>query len=121
MTTLGPKPKRIDLFVTRGLTWTKALQIRDHDGSLLDLSGSVFAGKIRKTATSVVSYNFAFTSLSANLIAWTLDDDVSVTMPVGCNENDPASKYVYDVIWTRPGNDAVCILKGFLTLNPKIS
>jgi hypothetical protein len=121
MTTLGPKPKRLDLYVTRGITWTKALRIKDADGNLLDLTGHVFEGKIRKTPTSVVSYSFAFAQLSSQVVTWSLDDSVSATMPVGCNDADPASKYVYDVIWTRPGNDPVCIMKGIVTLNPKVT
>jgi hypothetical protein len=121
MTALGPKPKRLDLYVTRGLTWAKGLRVRDHDGALLDLTGHTFTGKIRKTHTAAVSYNFAFALLSPNVVTWKLDDDVSQTMPVGCNDTDPASKYVYDVLWTRPGNDPICIMKGVVTLNPRIT
>ena len=74
MTTLGPKLKRLDLYVTRGLTWTKGLRIRDHDGTLLDLTGHTFTGKIRKTPTSATSYSFSFSQLSTTVVTWTLDE-----------------------------------------------
>lgn len=121
MTTLGPRPKRLDLYITRGLTWTKALRIRDSDGTLLDLTDHVFSAKIRKTPTSAASYNFSFALISSNVVGWTLDDAVSQSMPVGCNDADPASKYVYDVLWTRPGNEPICIVKGVITLNPRVT
>jgi hypothetical protein len=121
MTTLGPKPKRLDLYVTRGLTWAKGLQIKNADGTYLDLTGHAFVGGIRKTSSSAAFYAFSFTQLSTNTFEWSLPDSVSSAMPVGCNDSDPASKYVYDVLWTRPGNDPVCIMKGVVTLNPKVT
>jgi hypothetical protein len=121
MTTLGPKPKRVDIYVTRGLTWAKGLRISLENGTYLDLTGHAFVGGIRKTASSPSFYQFSFSQLSSTTFKWELLSSVSSSMPVGCNESDPASKYVYDIIWTRPGNDPVCIMKGVVTLNPKVT
>jgi len=121
MTILGPKPKRADIYITKGLKWTKTLRIKDVDGSYLDLTGHTFVGKVRKKYTDVTSYDFVFTLVSSTTIEWVLPAAASTVMAVGCSENDPSSKYVYDVVWTRPGNDPVCIIKGFVTLSPKAS
>lgn len=121
MTVLGPKPKRVDIFVTKGITWSKIIRIKDENDQYMDLTGHTFAGKVKKKYTDVTAYDFAFSVVDSTSVKWALDDSVSSTMPVGCSENDPASKYVFDVLWTMPGNDPVCLIKGFLTLNPKAS
>jgi hypothetical protein len=119
MTFIGPKPKRVDLYVTQGLAWSRLLRILDVNGAYMDLTGHAFAGKIRKQYTSVVAYDFVFTPVDTTNWKWALPAATSLTIPVGCNDTDPASKYVYDIVWTPPAQDPVLIIKGILTLNPK--
>lgn len=118
---LGPIPKRLDLYVTKGTKWSKILRFPDGSGGYLDLTGYTFTGKIRKTYDSPTAYDFSFTAITETEREWSLPVDVSATMPAGCNDQDPASRYVYDVLLTIPGNPQACIIKGLLTLNPKAS
>lgn len=95
--------------------------VKDATGAYIDLTGHTFTGKIRKTPTSVASSSFTFTLLTSTTVAWELPDTVSAALTTGCNDADPASKYVYDVLWTRPSEDPVCLLKGIVTINPRIT
>ena len=106
---LGPIPKRIPLYVTKNVEWSKLIVVP------AALVGATFVGSIRKDFKSTTSYPFTFTVIDANTTRWSLPAAVSTTMPVDCT---PA-EFVYTVLMIVPGQPQEVFCTGPLTLAPR--
>lgn len=106
---LGPIPKKIPLYATKGVEWSKIIVLPT------ELIGSTFAGSIKKDFKSLTSYAFTFTPISATQIEWKLTTAVSNTMPVDCT---PA-EFVYTVLITPPSQPQAVFCQDTLTLAPR--
>lgn len=103
MSVIGNPSKDITLYVQRGVNFNTSFTITNPDGTPVNLAGSTFEGKVRKTKTSVtVEADFSF-SITGNEISMSLPTSETNTMVAGDLDTDEASKYVYDVMWTTGG------------------
>lgn len=119
MTNLGRKPKRIDITTTKGLRWRVPLSVTEN-GVLRDISADTFVCKIRKTYSDAVSYSCTFPAGDTDYLRWwELPGAISEDIPIGNSPDDPASKYVYDVMWYKEGEaDGENIINGIWSFIP---
>lgn len=102
MGAIGSRARKIDFYIKQGSDWSTAFTIMDSNG-IVDLTGSSFAGQIRKTRLSEnASASFTFSvNLTTNKVTVSLSDTVTGSLEAGEDETDSESKYVYDFEWTR--------------------
>jgi surface antigen len=118
---LGSKPEQKNIFIKQGSDFSASFQILDAGGSVVSLSGSVFTGQIRKTKKSTtLAASFAF-SVQSDIVTISLAKADSSAMVAGETINDPASKYFYDIEWTKPDGKTDRIQEGTLILSQEVT
>lgn len=118
---IGAKAAKETIYVRQGSDWSASFQIKDAAGVVVPLAGSSFAGQIRKTkgsGTIVASFVFEITG---DTVKYTIPRAVSSAMTAGDSEADEASKYVYDIEWTKPSNEVERIQEGVLILSREVT
>ena len=103
MPTLGHEARVLTIYIKQGSDWIAEFSIYDQNGNIVSMTGSSFAGKIKKTKLSqdvVASFNFSINE-TTNVVTATLTNSQTSQMVGGEREIDHASKYVYDWEWTN--------------------
>ena len=86
-----------NLQLTKTLTFTETLTIKDSTGTVVDISGQTVTSKIRKThlSTSATSFTTAIVSATDGTCSITLTDTVTAALTEG--------RYVWDLTTTTSG------------------
>lgn len=102
----GPVPsvggygQRLDLHLRQGATWSAVLQIKNPDGSPVDLLGCTLAGQIRRKGLSadvLKTFAIAVTDAAQGAVAWSLSAADTAGLPAGETTSSPDSRHVYDI------------------------
>jgi len=118
---IGSKAAKVTIYVKQGSDFAAQFQLKDSTGAVVLLAGSAFAGQIRKTKqTTTTAASFTFT-IVANTVTYSLAKEVSSGMVAGELETDDASKYVYDIEWTKPSGVVERIQEGALILSREVT
>jgi hypothetical protein len=123
MTEIGQRASNLTIYIKRGSDWTTTFTIFNPDDSPVDLSGSSFAGQIRKVRLAeeiVASFIFSINELT-NEVTVSLPKSVNNSIPCGENEDSRLSKYVYDFEWTRSDGSVDRFQEGPLIISADVT
>ena len=123
MPTVGSKPPCVNTYVIQGSTYKKAFVIKDDEGVLVSLTGSSFAGQIRRTkASTTIIATFAFSiNLSLSRVEYSLTAVQTAAMIAGSTDDSVDSQYVYDIEWIKSDGSIQRLFGGVLTLSPEVT
>lgn len=123
MPTVGNKPPCINSYVLQGSTFEKSFVIKDSLGALVDLTGSSFAGQVRKTRLSTtIAATFDITiDFLLSRVTYSLSAAITAAMTAGETDESEDSQYVYDIEWTKANGTIQRIFGGILTLSPEVT
>lgn len=118
---------KFDLYIEQGTDFLFSAQIKDQVGNPIDLTGSSFAGKIRKYAASptvVAAFTIAIGADPSN--SWI---DISLTktqtsaIPAPTTSDNPVgtTEYFYDIEWTDGTAQTKRLLQGSVLVGPEVT
>ena len=120
--TVGKEAPCVNFLIKQGSVFRKHFYIKNSAGVLIDITGSTFAGDIKRdrSATSEVIASFVFTvDEELSKVTFELLVEDSQAMLTGLTSSSVASQYVYDIEWTPLGGDPDRIFGGVLILSPE--
>jgi hypothetical protein len=113
--TLSNVAADLNLRLMQGKYWSTIMTIKDATGKPFDVTGYIFRGQIRKTATSPLAASFVFTILDAvagSVRAELLSDQTSkLTAP----------KYVYDWEYADAQGEEHALVKGNVNVTAEVT
>lgn len=121
-TTVGKEAPCVNLLVKQGSVFEKHFYIKNSVGALIDITGSTFAGKIKRNrlpaSPTIASFTFTVDTILSK-VTFELPVATSIAMEVGATSSSINSRYVYDIEWTPSGGDPDRIFGGVLILSPE--
>lgn len=105
-----------ELTIDQGSTFTASLELKNDDGTAINVSSYTFQSQIRKSYYS--------TNPTANLTITTADASngvVTLSLNVAQTANIKAGRYLYDLKITTPNNITSRVIEGIVTVTPQIS
>ena len=102
-TLIGTKGAELDILIRQGATFGPVASVLTNpDTSPVNLTGCVFRGQVRKTASDALStgcaITFTITNASAGQFTWEITDEVTTTLTADAtSESGPNSQYVWDM------------------------
>ncbi len=123
MPSVGSEAAKLDLLINQGADFSFELQLTDSDDVVVALAGSTFLGHIRRSKSNpgVIETLSGVVNLSTNKVAFFLSNVQTSAISAGDSISDSASKYVYDIEWTKPGGIKVRILEGVVTVSREVT
>jgi len=120
---IGDKTAYQDIFANQGATFRRTITLKDQNGITIDLTGSQFAGQVRRRKdSSGIAVSMAFqTNTEKTSVEVSISAAALSTMACGLTPEDPDSRYVYDIEWTRPGGDVTRIMEGRFILSKEVT
>jgi hypothetical protein len=120
MSIIGNPSKDITLFIQRGIDFETDFGITNPDGSPATLTGTSFAGQVRKTKTSpTVVADFSF-NIVGDRVYISLPTSETDSMIAGDTDTSEESKYVYDILWTN-GDETHRVFEGTLIFSETVT
>jgi hypothetical protein len=122
-TPIGSPAANVPIYIKRGSDWSATFTLYDAEDNVIDLTGSSFAGKIRKKRLSPISVaSFVFEiDEDTNEVTVTIDKEVIRLIDIGEKDDDLKSRYVYDWEWTRPNETVDRIQEGIVTISAEVT
>lgn len=104
-------PAKYDFDLHQGATFNRTIEVKDENGSAVDITGYTFASQIRTSALSgTVAGTFTITITSASA------GRVTMTMTAANAALVPAQQCVYDLEMTQDSGDVVRLLEGYVNV-----
>lgn len=107
---------KYDFTMDQGATFNRALTLKDDTSTVVDLTGSTFAGQIRTSAASGTiagTFTFVITNASEGQFSWKMSSTTTALLP--------AQQCVYDVEMTQASGDVLRLLEGFVTIKSNVT
>lgn len=105
-----------ELTIDQGSTFVASLELKNDDGTAINIASHTFLSQIRKSYYS--------TSATANLTITTVDSSngvVSLSLEPHQTANIKAGRYLYDLKMITPNNTTNRVIEGVVTVTPQIS
>lgn len=105
-----------ELIVDQGATFDYRINLKNPDGSGMNVANNVFSGQVRKSYYS--------RKQTANLVINVVDasnGNVNIYLSAANTANIAAGRYVYDVKMVTPANVVTRISEGILTVTPQVT
>ena len=105
-----------ELTIDQGSTFNASLELKNDDGTAINVSSHSFQSQIRKSYYSTLP--------TANLtisIIDTANGVVSLSLQPYQTANIKAGRYLYDLKMTTPNNTTSRVIEGIVTVTPQIS
>ena len=106
----------LDLTIEQGATFERNITIKDSSNVAINLSGSSFAGQVRKrhqSATKEADFDFTITNASGGI--------VQATITAANTGNMTPGDFVYDIEWTQSASSVTRLLEGTATVTPQVT
>lgn len=117
-----------DLKIEQGATFRITIDLTDSTGAGVNLTGSTFAGKIKKKYTDkdgLVSFTFTTANQTTNAGRFYLSLTSTQTAALFVNPintaDRPATEYIYDIEITYTSGDTDRIMQGKVLLSPEVT
>ncbi len=107
---------KYDFDLDQGATFNRALQLKDDDGVVVDITNCTFAGQIRTSAASgTIAGEFDFDDVnpSGGIFLWQMSSSVTADLP--------AQQCVYDLEMTQANGDVIRLLEGFVNIKSNVT
>tara|TARA_R100001086_G_scaffold192605_1_gene109860 strand:- start:758 stop:1093 length:336 start_codon:yes stop_codon:yes gene_type:complete len=107
---------KLDITVEQGATFTRTITIKDSSNAAINITGSSFAGQIRKrhqSSTKQADFDFTITNASGGIVIATITAANTGSMEPG--------DFVYDIEWTQSDSSVTRLLEGTATVTPQVT
>jgi hypothetical protein len=105
-----------ELTIDQGTTFEASLDLKNDDGTAINVTNYVFQSQIRKSFYSANS--------TANLVVAITDSVngvIKLSLTSANTANIKAGRYLYDVKMTTPAGSTTRIIEGIATITPQVS
>jgi hypothetical protein len=115
-----------DIEIDQGATFSRQVTIQDSNSVAIDITGSTFAGQIRKSAsdgTVVATFTCAIVTAASGIMSFSLtaaQTAAITTIPSQAADRKP-TVYAYDVEWTKADASVVRLLEGLCSVSPEVT
>lgn len=116
------------LNIDQGSTFKRKLIFRDSNNVLVDLTGQVFTGKIKKNVTDtleVASFSFTVLNQTTNLgeVTFELSDEASsaIVLKTQKGAKRTPEEFAYDIERAFPNGEVERILQGIVKISPEVT
>ncbi len=107
---------KLDITVEQGATFERNITIKDSSNAAVNITGSSFAGQIRKrhqSSTTQAAFSFNITNATGGVVI--------ATISATDTANIEAGDFVYDIEWTQADNTVTRLLEGTATVTPQVT
>ncbi len=107
---------KYDFDLDQGATFNRALQLKDDDGVVVDITNCTFAGQIRTSAASGTiagEFDFELTDPTYGRFSWEMTASDTADLP--------AQQCVYDLEMTQANGDVIRLLEGFVNIKSNVT
>lgn len=104
-----------NLYIDAGSTFSAIINVRNGDGSAINLSGFTIAAQIRKSYGSLNSYSFTCSIYDA------ATGKVRIVLPAATSSTIKPGRYLYDIEVTSPSNEKLRVVEGIVLITPEIT
>jgi hypothetical protein len=105
-----------ELTIDQGTTFETSLDLKNDDGSAIDITDYEFNAQIRKSYFS--------NTVTANITTTIVDaaaGNVKMSMTSANTANVKAGRYLYDLKMTSPDGVTTRVIEGIITVTPQVS
>lgn len=106
--------KVVNLEIDQGTTFSTTVTLKDTNGDLIDLSGHIGAGSIKKHPGSAVVYDMNIT-LGGNT------GQVTISLSPTISDDIPHGRYIYDVSLLSDTGTYSRVIEGTAFINPQVT
>jgi hypothetical protein len=118
---IGGKPAKENITILQGSDFVMRFTIKNPDGSIVDLTGSSFAGQIRRPKSSPgITEQFDVTK-TGNEVSFSIPKSRTSAIPAGEKVNDAESIYFYDIEWTDSRGITKRFLEGRVSVSKEVT
>jgi len=104
-----------NITVDQGSDYISTIDVEDVNGDAADLNGYSSRGQIRKTYSSLTSYDFITSIIKPN------DGKIQITLPNETTSIMKAGRYVYDVEVVNSDGTVTRVIEGQLEITPSVT
>ena len=107
---------KLEITVEQGATFTRNITIKDNANAAVNITGSTFAGQIRKrhqSATKQADFDFEITNATNGQFIASITATNTGNMEPG--------DFVYDIEWTQADASVTRLLEGTATVTPQVT
>ena len=107
---------KLDIVIEQGADFERTVQIKDKDGTVVDITGDTFNGDIRKrhnSATQTEDFSISIADAANGKITVSISNSQTSAMEAG--------EYVYDILWTPAFAKSIRLLEGIATVSPGVT
>jgi hypothetical protein len=105
-----------ELSVDQGSTFETTIDIKQDDGTAINLSGFSFAGQIRKSYYSTnPTASFTITPIVGSV------GTITVSLNAATTANIRPGRYLYDIKMTDTGAKITRVIEGIITITPQVT
>ena len=107
---------KLDIVIEQGAKFVRTVQIKDKDGTVVDITGDTFDGNVRKrhnSTTETLSINTSIIDGANGKIELSIVSSFTAAVEAG--------ECVYDIIWTPSYDNDVRLLEGIATVTPGVT
>lgn len=104
-----------NIYIDAGSSYSAIVNVRNGDGTPINLTGFTVAAQIRKSYGSLNSYNFTCSVFDA------ATGKVRMVLPAATSSTIKPGRYLYDIEVTSPSGEKLRVLEGIVLITPEIT
>lgn len=104
-----------NIYIDAGSTYSAIVNVRNGDGTPINLTGFTIAAQIRKSYGSLNAYNFTCSVFDA------ATGKVRMVLPASTSSNIKPGRYLYDIEVTSPLGEKLRVVEGIVLITPEIT
>jgi hypothetical protein len=104
-----------NIYIDAGSTYSAIVNIRNGDGTPINLTNFTIAAQIRKSYGSLNAYNFVCSVFDA------ASGKVRMVLPASTSSTIKPGRYLYDIEVTSPIGEKLRVIEGIVLITPEIT
>lgn len=104
-----------NLYIDAGSTFAAIVNVRNGDGTVINLAGYTVAAQIRKSYGSSTAYNFTCSVYDS------ASGKVRIVLAAAVSSTIKPGRYLYDIEVTSPINEKLRVVEGIVLISPEIT
>jgi hypothetical protein len=104
-----------NIYIDAGSTYSAIVNIRNGDGTPINLTNFTIAAQIRKSYGSLNAYNFTCSVFDA------ASGKVRMILPAATSSTIKPGRYLYDIEVTSPIGEKLRVIEGIVLITPEIT
>lgn len=104
-----------NIYIDAGSTYSAIVNVRNSDGTPINLTNFTIAAQIRKSYGSLNAYNFTCSIFDA------ASGKVRMILPAATSSTIKPGRYLYDIEVTSPIGEKLRVIEGIVLITPEIT